>query len=421
MADGVAAELDRAYREEWAAVLATLARHVGGDLALAEDAVQDAFVAAAAEWPKRGVPRRPGAWLTTAARRRAIDRLRREQVRAAHQPALEHLERLARLDDGGDPVTAGYDDSSVTDDRLRLIFTCCHPALAPEARLALTLRAVCGLEVPQLARAFLTSETAMYQRLVRAKRKIVAAGIPYRVPSDDQLPERLAGVHRVVYLIFNEGHSATTGDELMDSGLCDEALRLARLLARLMPGDAETLGLLALLLLTDARRPARTGASGEAVSLEHQDRSRWDLAKRAEGTAVLDEALRQEQAGPYQVQAAIAALHVEAPSFAATDWGQIAALYATLERLDPSPVVTVNRAVAVAQTRGARAGLAVLAPLEGDARLTRYQPLHAARAELLRLAGDQAGADAAHRRAVELTGNAAERAALDARRDAHSS
>ena len=272
MSDDVAAVLDRAYREEWAKVLATLTRQVGGDLELAEDAVQDAFVAAAADWPRVGVPRRPGAWLTTTARRRAIDRLRREQTRAAHQPALEHLERLQRSgeDDGG--VSRDDAPTAVTDDRLRLIFTCCHPALAMEARLPLTLRAVGGIEVRELARAFLTTEAAMYQRLARAKRKIVAAGIPYRVPPDDQLLDRLAGVLRVVYLIFNEGHSATGGEDLVRAGLCDEALRLAHLLAELMPDDAETLGLLALLLLTDARRDARTDASGDAVALDDQDR-----------------------------------------------------------------------------------------------------------------------------------------------------
>ena len=418
MSDDVAAVLDRAYREEWAKVLATLTRQVGGDLGLAEDAVQDAFVAAAADWPRVGVPRRPGAWLTTTARRRAIDRLRREQTRAAHQPALEQLERLQRsgqddpadADDARDDGTA--DCTVVTDDRLRLIFTCCHPALAMEARLPLTLRSVCGIEVRELARAFLTTEAAMYQRLARAKRKIVTAGIPYRVPPDDQLLDRLAGVLRVVYLIYNEGHSATGGEELVRAGLCDEALRLADLLAELMPDDAEALGLLALLLLTDARRDARTDAAGDAVALDDQDRQRWDRAQIDAGVAVLDRALRLARPGAYQVQAAIAAVHAEAPTSEGTDWPQIAALYASLERLDPSPVVTVNRAVALGRAEGARAGLALLGPLVDDERLARYQPLHAARAELLREAGDLDGARAAYRRAVELTDNARARAAL---------
>jgi RNA polymerase sigma-70 factor (ECF subfamily) len=300
----------------------------------------------------------------------------------------------------------------VTDDRLRLIFTCCHPALAMEARLPLTLRSVCGIEVRELARAFLTTEATMYQRLARAKRKIVAAGIPYRVPPDDQLLDRLAGVLRVVYLIYNEGHSATGGEELVRAGLCDEALRLADLLAELMPDDAEALGLLALLLLTDARRDARTDAAGDAVALDDQDRARWDRAQIDAGVAVLHRALRLARPGPYQVQAAIAAVHAEAPTSGATDWPQIAALYASLERLDPSPVVTVNRAVALGRAEGARAGLAVLGPLVDDERLARYQPLHAARAELLREAGDLDGARAAYRRAVELTDNARARAAL---------
>ena len=411
----VAAELDRAYRDEWATVLATLTRQVGGDLALAEDAVQDAFVAAAAEWPRTGIPRRPGAWLTTTARRRAIDRLRREQTRTAHQQALEHLERLQRsaaAAAGDADDDRGHEASAVVDDRLRLMFTCCHPALAVESRLPLTLRALGGLEVRELARAFLTTEAAMYQRLARAKRKIVAAGIPYRVPPDDQLLGRLAGVLRVVYLIYSEGHSATEGDDLVRAGLCDEALRLARLLAELMPDDPETLGLLALLLLTDARRAARTDDAGEAIGLDEQDRQRWDRDLIAEGEDVLERALRRARPGPYQVQAAIAAVHADAPNADATDWAQIAALYATLAQLDRSPVVTVNRAVAVARADGPHAGLRLLAPLDGDDRLARYQPLHAARAELLQEAGDLEAARAAYRRALELTDNARERSAL---------
>jgi RNA polymerase sigma-70 factor (ECF subfamily) len=407
-----AAALERAYRDERAAVLATLTRHLGGDLGLAEDAVQDAFAAAAADWPRHGVPGRPGAWLTVTARRKAIDRLRDERGQATRAAVLERLVAF----EADDPVDSDDDEqNAVADDRLRLMFTCCHPALALEARIALTLRALGGLTTVELARAFLVGEAAMQQRLVRAKRKIAAAGIPYRVPPDEQLPERLAGVLRVVYLIFNEGHTATTGASLMRASLTDEAVRLARLLAQLMPDDAEALGLLALLLLTDARRAARVGPDGGFVGLEDQDRSRWDRSRIHEGVATLDRALRLRRPGSYQLQAAIAALHAGAASFDATDWRQIAALYSRLAELDPSPVVEVNRAVAVAMADGAEAGLAVLAPLNADARLDRYQPLHAARAELLRRAGDPKAARAAYERAIALTANDREREALERR------
>jgi RNA polymerase sigma-70 factor (ECF subfamily) len=408
--------IERAYREEWTRLLATLAGQVGGDIGLAEEVVAEAFAAAAAEWPARGVPSRPGGWLTTVARRRAIDALRRDRTRAANQAALDHLERLVREDDdlpGGDEH--GHDRSSVADDRLRLLFTCCHPALPLDARVALTLRAVGGLEVAEVARALLTTETTMYQRLVRAKRKVKAAGIPYRVPPDHELPERLGGVLHVIHLVYTEGHVATTGDDLVRADLCDEAIRLARLVVDLLPHEAEAHGLLALLLLTDARRSARTTPDGTAVSLEDQDRSRWDRDAITEGDVVLDHALGLGSPGPFQVQAAVAALHAQAPTWEATDWVQIAALYGELERLAPSPVVTINRAVAIALADGPHVGLLVLARLDVDERLERYQPLHAARAELLARSGDTDAAADAYRKAIALTENASERRALNAR------
>lgn len=399
--------VERAYREEWTALLAVLAGQLGGDIGLAEEAVADAFTAAVAEWPTKGVPSRPGAWLTTVARRRAIDRIRRETTRSA---ALDRLETLMRDDDLSESEPP--DRSGVDDDRLRLLFTCCHPALALEARVALTLRVVGGLEVPEVARAFLTTETTMYQRLVRAKRKIKTARIPYRVPAADELPARMSGVLHVIHLVYTEGHVASSGDDLVRIDLCREAIRLSRLLATLRPEDAEVLGLLAYLLLTDARRPARTDAGGVPVALEDQDRGRWDQALIGEGTETVERALRLGSPGPFQVQAAIAALHAEAPHWDATDWPQIAALYGELSRLAPSPVVTINRAAALAMADGPHVGLALLAELDADDRLDRYQPLHATRAELLARAGDLDGAASAYRRAIELTQNAAEREAL---------
>jgi RNA polymerase sigma-70 factor, ECF subfamily len=394
--------LERAYREERSAVLATITRRLDGDLALAEDVVQDAFVAAAVDWDRRGVPERPGAWLTTTAWRRALDRRRHERVADAHAADL--------VPPVSYDIELDFDRSSLDDDQLRMLFTCCHPALAPEARMALTLRSVAGLAVPEIARAFLSSESAMERRLVRARRKVTDARIPFRVPPDDQLPQRLAGVLRVVYLVYTEGHGGLRGD------LCDEAIRLARLLARLMPDEAETLGLLALLLLTDARRGGRIGEDGVLISLEDQDRSLWDAARIADGVAALERALCLGRPGPYVVQAAIAALHAQAPCWEETDWPQIAGLYAELERLDPSPVVRINRAVAVAFAESAQTGLAILDDLQVDPRLERYQPLHAARAELLRRAGDPEAADAAYEAALTLTSNAAEREALERRR-----
>lgn len=397
--------IEAAFREEAPAVLATLIRQVG-DFGLAEDALQDAFAAAVASWRRDGIPERPGAWITTIARRRAIDRLRRERGQADRIGALQRLSELDTRDD--DPMDA----PAVTDDQLRLIFTCCHPALAMEARVGLTLRALGGLTTAEVARALLVSEAAMARRLTRAKQKIAAAGIPYRVPDHDELPERLRGVLAVVYLVFNEGYAAASGDRLVRGELCGEAIRLGRLLVRLMPDDAETEGLLALMLLQDARRGARVDDHGAYVPLDAQDRSRWDAGRLAEGRTALDRALSRGTPGPYQLQAAIAALHCEDMA----DWPQIAALYGELARVAPSPVVELNRAVAVMFAGGD--GLAVLAPLLADARLADYQPLHAAHAEMLRRAGDRFGADAAYARAITLSGNAVERAELERRRAA---
>ncbi len=396
-----AAALERAFREEWASVLATLARHVG--VGLAEEATADAFAQAAAAWARDGVPRKPGAWLTTAARRRAIDRLRRERGLNDRLATLAHLE--AMNDD---------EDHAVPDDRLRLVFTCCHPALAPEARVALTLRAVGGLATPEIARAFLVPEATMAQRIVRAKRKIAQANIPYVVPADHDLPDRLASVLDVLYLIFNEGYEASAGETLDRPDLAAEAIRLTQLLCVLMPDEAEAFGLLALMLLTDARRPARVDASGALVTLEEQDRSRWDAAKIALGENALERALRRGTPGAFQVQAAIAALHAGAASYPETDWQQIAALYARLTEFDPGPVVALNGAVALALAGHGDGAAQLLEHVREP--LADYVPFHAADAELRRRAGDTDAAVAAYERAIALSQNTAQRAELQRRR-----
>ncbi|MEP1206249.1 MAG: RNA polymerase sigma factor [Rhizobiaceae bacterium] len=406
--------IERTVREEWGRILAALVKSVG-DFQLAEDCLQEALAIALDKWRRDGLPDSPAAWLLTAARRKAIDRLRREQNFSSKQGDIAYLMDLensaaaaAAADEGGEG-----DDTAIPDKRLEMIFTCCHPALEQKTRIALTLRTLGGLTTEEIAAAFLDRPQAMAQRLVRAKKKIKLAGIPYEIPELDVLPERISSVLSVIYLIFNEGYSASSGDSPVRADLCDEAIRLARIVAQLLPEECEVAGLLALMLLHDSRRLTRTDDEGALIPLEHQNRRRWDRGKIDQGSQLLHQVLPKDRLGPYQLQAAISAVHAQSSSWKETDWHQIEALYALLYQINPSPVIRLNQSLALSYTRSPADALSMLEEAATSGALENYQPFYAAKADLLARAGQKQEAEESYRSAITLSDNDSERQFLE--------